>query len=67
MIKLEFTKAEVNYFKEVCYFSEEEEMILDLRLKRKSICEISMILNLSEATVNRRIKSIKKKILKSLW
>lgn len=66
MIKLEFTKREVDHFKKVCYFSEEEEMILDLRLRRKSICEISLALSISEATVNRRIKSIKKKILKSL-
>lgn len=65
-MKLEFTKAEVDHFKEVCYFSEDEEKILELRLRDKTITEISLTLDMSEATVNRRIKSIKKKILKSL-
>lgn len=65
-MKLEFTKAEVDHFKEVCYFSEEEEKILELRLRNKTITEIALKLTLSEPTVNRRIKSIKKKILKSL-
>lgn len=66
MIKLEFSKPEVDHFKEVCNFTIQEETILDLRLKGFSIIEISLLIPTSESTVNRRIKSIKKKIYKVL-
>lgn len=66
-MKLDFTKKEVTRFKELCYFSDEELKILDLRLENNlTIQGIASKLNMSEATVNRRIKSIKKKILKTL-
>lgn len=66
-MKLEFTKQEVARFKELCYFSDEELKILDLRLENNHTIEgIAQLMNLSTATVNRRIKSIKKKILKVL-
>lgn len=65
-MKLDFTKKEVNYFKDNCYFSDDEEQILELRLRNKSIVEIMDIMKMNESTVNRRIKSIKKKIMKSI-
>lgn len=63
-MKLEFTKKEVDYFKENCYFTDEEEKILELRLRGNTIISIAFMLHLSDETVQRRIKSIKKKILK---
>lgn len=63
-MKLEFTKKEVDYFKENCYFTDEEEKILELRLRGNTIISIAFMLHLSDKTVQRRIKSIKKKILK---
>ena len=63
-MKLEFTKKEVDYFKENCYFTDEEEKILELRLRGNTIISIAFMLHLSGKTVQRRIKSIKKKILK---
>lgn len=66
MIKLEFTKPEIDYFKEYCYFTKEEEQILDLRLKGYQIEEIKDIVHHSVPTINRRIRSIKNKIIKSL-
>lgn len=63
-MKLEFTKKEVDYFKENCYFTDEEEQILELRLRGNTIISIAFMLHLSDKTVQRRIKSIKKKILK---
>lgn len=66
MIKLDFSKKEVEYFKENCYFTDEEEKILDLRLKGYSIVEIHMTLAMSERTVSRRIKNIKRKILRAI-
>lgn len=62
-MKLDFTKDEVEYFKSKCYFSDEELKILELRLENNlTIQGIALKMNLSERTVNRRIKSIKKKI-----
>lgn len=63
-MKLEFTKKEVDYFKENCYFTDEEEKILELRLRGNTIISIAFMLHLSDKTVQRIIKSIKKKILK---
>lgn len=38
--------------------------MFDLRVKARSIIEIQHALNMSESMVNRRIKSIKRKIYK---
>ena len=59
-MKLEFTKSEVNYFKENCCFTDDELIILDLKLSGKTIERISQIMYMSPRTVNRRVKSIKK-------
>lgn len=62
MLKLDFTKAEVEYIKSKIYLSEIQERIFEYRLKEKSIVEMSMLENRSESTINREIKKIKKKI-----
>lgn len=66
MIKFDFSYNDYQDFLIKCPFSEEERQILEYRRKGKSIIEISMILNLSERTVSRRVKSIYKKILKEI-
>ncbi len=66
MIKFDFSYNDYQDFLIKCPFSEEEKQILKYRRKGKSIVEISMILNLSERTVSRRVKSIYKKILKEI-
>ena len=48
-------------------FSEEEEAILAARRRGRSIVAISMEMNLSEATVKRRISSIKGKVARELF
>lgn len=65
-LKNEFTKPECDRFRELCNFTEEERKVFDLRVTGQSIIEISMRLCMSEATVNRRIKAIKKKIYRVL-
>ena len=40
--------------------------MFDLRVKSRSIIEIQNELNMSESTVNRRIRNIKRKIYKVL-
>lgn len=65
-LKNEFTKPECDRFRELCNFTEEERKVFDLRVTGKSIIEISMSLCMAEATVNRRIKAIKRKIYRVL-
>ena len=65
-IKTAFTEPECEFFRQNCNFSPEELKVFDLRVKDNSIVQIQMKLNMSEATVERRIKNIKAKILKIL-
>lgn len=64
MMKLDFTKQEISDIKSKIYLSELQERILEYRLKEYSITKMSMLENLSESTINREIKKIKKKIMK---
>lgn len=66
MLKLDFTKQEINDIKSKIYFSELQERILEYRLKEYSITKISILENCSESTINREIKKIKKKIMKAI-
>ena len=65
-LKGEFIEAECDRFRQLCNFTDDERAVFDLRVKGKNIVEISMKLSMSEATVNRRIKSIKRKIYRVL-
>nr|DAG45960.1 MAG TPA: hypothetical protein [Caudoviricetes sp.] len=65
-LKKEFTKPECDYFRRECNFTDEERAVFDLRVAARSVVEISMSLHLSEATVYRRLKNIKRKIVKVL-
>lgn len=64
MFKLEFTKQEVNIIKSKIYLSEIQERILDYRLMEYSITKMAMLENVSESTINRELKKVKKKIMK---
>lgn len=50
-----------------CAFTDEEQSVLDMRRKNESIVAISCALNISEATVSRRIRSIKDKMAQELY
>lgn len=63
-IKTEFTEPECNYFRKVCNFTDEERAVFDLRVKGKSGIEIQFALNISDSTVTRRLRNIKRKICK---
>lgn len=65
-IKTEFTEPECERFRRECNFSDDERAVFDLRVRAHSIIEIQNTLNMSEATVNRRIRNIKRKIYKVL-
>ena len=64
MLKLEFTKQEVNEIKSKIYLSEIQERIFEYRLKEYSITKMAMLENVSERTISRELTKIKNKIIK---
>lgn len=64
MLKLEFTRQEVDIIKSKIYLSEIQERIFEYRLKEYSITKMAMLENVSESTISRELKKIKKKIMK---
>lgn len=65
-IRNEFTEPECEWFRSICNFTPDERKVFDLRVKDNSRIEIAMKLGMSESTVDRRIRGIKKKIHKVL-
>ena len=65
-MNFEFNKDDFNYIKDKLMLNEELSAILEMKIKGYSIIQISMKLNISESTVSRRIKTLKKKIAKLL-
>ena len=60
----EFTKEE---FEEICnkaMLNNELTKIFEMKIKDYSITKIALEMNMSESTINRRIKQLKKKIMK---
>lgn len=62
----EFTATECDYFRRYCNFTDEERRVFDMRVKGRSNTEISLKLCMSESTVDRRVRAIKRKIIKVL-
>lgn len=60
---LQFPTKILTYYISECGFTDEEIEVLKLRARGKSIVQIAMELSLSEATVSRRIRNIKDKIM----
>lgn len=70
-LKHEFTDPECKRFRQDCNFTDEELAVFNLRVKGLSVVEIEQRLKsgsfpMSESTINRRLKSIKRKIHKVL-
>lgn len=63
-MRFDFTKDEYEYLKDKLMLSDELAVILEMKIKGYSITRMSMELCMSESSVNRRIKQLKKKILK---
>lgn len=62
----DFNKDEYEYIKEKLMLNEELSKILEMKIKGYSITKISLELNISERTTNRRVKELKRKITKIL-
>ena len=64
MLKLDFTKQEVENIKSKIYLSEIQERIFEYRLKEYSITKMALLESVSESTISKEINKIKKKIMK---
>ena len=62
----EFTKPELDRFRELCNFSEKELQYFNLKAQDKSIVQIAMEMNMSEASVSVYSKKVRQKMLKVL-
>ena len=62
----DFTEPELQYFRDMCNFSDEELICFNLRAKNKTIVEIAITMNCSEPKVSKLIKRVKTKIKKIL-
>lgn len=68
-MKYDFTKKELDFINENANFNDRQQKIFDRltdRRGRQKVVKIALEMNLSERTVQRSIKEIKKKILKIL-
>ena len=63
-LKTDLTTPEADRLRALCNFTDEERQVFDLRIRGKSVVEISMALNLSTASTKRRLQSISRKICK---
>jgi DNA-binding Lrp family transcriptional regulator len=62
----EFTKEEFEEIVKKAMLNEELTKIFEMKIKNYSNTKIAMDLNISERTLTRRIKELKKKILRVL-
>jgi DNA-binding NarL/FixJ family response regulator len=60
----EFTKDEFDEIVKKAMLNEELTEIFEMKIKGYSITKIAIKMNMSEPTINRRIKVLKKKIMK---
>ena len=58
----DFTVPELNKFRELCNFSEDELEYFNLRARHKSNVEIAMTMHVSEAQVSKLARKVKDKI-----
>lgn len=63
-IKTEFTRFECERFRRDCNFTPEELAVFDLAVQNKSNVQIGLALSMSQSTVTRRLRAVKKKIIK---
>lgn len=60
----DFTVPELNKFRELCNFTDDELRYFNLRAKDKSNVQIALEMNVSEAQVSKLAKRVKSKIVR---
>lgn len=58
----DFTVPELDKFRELCNFTDDEREYFELRSKKKSNVEISFAMHVSEAQVSKLARKVKDKI-----
>lgn len=62
----DFTVPELNYFREMCNFSEEELEYFNLRSRNVPNVQIAMQMHVSEAKVSKLARKVKSKMIRVL-
>ena len=62
----DFTKPELDKFRELCNFTQDEMTYFNLRAKDKSNIQVAFEMNISEAQVSKLAKRVKSKIIRVL-
>ena len=65
-MSFDFTKEEYELLKEQLMLNDELSKILEMKIKNYTITKMSMELNMSESSVSRRVRKLKRKIKKIL-
>lgn len=60
----DFTVPELNKFRELCNFTEDELEYFELRSKKKSNVQIALTMHVSEAQVSKLARKVKNKIIR---
>lgn len=66
-MKFDFTRDEYEYLIDKLMLNEELSKILKMKIEGYSIAEMSIKLDMSESSINRRIDKLKKKIMRIMW
>ena len=61
-----FTEPELDKFRELCNFSDDELEYLNIKAKRKTNIQIAMQMHVSEAQVSKLAKRVRNKIIRVL-
>ena len=64
MIRIDFTRDEYEYIKDKAMLNDELSKIFEMKIKGYSNIQIAMELNMSDSTLARRLKTLRKKIMK---
>lgn len=62
----DFTKPELDRFRELCNFTKDERRYFDYRAEDMSNVEISLYMSISESQVSKLAKRVKSKIIRVL-
>lgn len=62
----DFTKPELDYFREQCNFTQDELEYFNLRSSGMSNVQISLTMNVSESKVSKLARKVKSKMLRVL-
>ena len=62
----DFTQPELDMFRDLCNFTEDERVYFELRAKDKSNTQIAMAMNISDSQVSKLAKRVRSKMLRIL-